>query len=258
MPTTGWLRQSNGSSQVIDLTDIGYIESALIRFKGVRKLTTVYEYNYGTSTIPPVPAGYEFDSWSASCSALCTNNTGSIISVRLTIHITDDYGGFSHTSGPHTEIAPGESAWLYIDYDSTNSNYLGRSVSMSCNAGTLSNKSTSTTTRGRSTGYVQTRNPRATVNGVQVQGPSSLGNGVITDWYPLNLIAGQSNTITYAISGSGQVDVEIVYNAASFKAFVYVNGVWQPVREAYAHVSGVWQPVKKIYAQQNGTWQLSK
>lgn len=259
--TTGWIRQNNGTSKVIDLSAIPRIENPKVRFRGVTAETgsqVTFNSNSGilSIVIPAPQAGSSFYNLHEIAGHVhITNETGRTINPILTLNTP--WGTYQDT----VAIPNGTWSGLYV-WGTTSSYYGGSTVSISVFADggdwvASLDADINASTRGIEYTYDNTRNPRATVNGVTANGPSSLGNNTVSAWYNLNLIAGQQNTVAYQISGSGVADVEISYEIPKMNMRYKIGGVWKQVTGIFYKVNGEWKEAEEGYIKENGIWKRS-
>jgi len=215
---TDWQTVEDGQTTQLDLTGVGVLEWARIRWRGRDTTKTEYQYPFNEvsdhqegagylrvdALFPSVPLGWELFRHRT------TVRIGSDTCNEWDVNVSEEYQGLKKiaqnqgtcTRGnvthywPEDESINGTSGvGVHLDYDYTLTvfayTYCKRDVSYG------------------------TANPQVTINTEVTTGPSSLDDEEVSEWYDLDgLSAGVVNDILHAIDSSETADYQIEYESA--------------------------------------------
>ena len=207
---TGWVAVQSGNVTQINLPG-GRIVSAKVRWRGKRR--TVESSDHATASAsgamaggniksqnlnaPTVPSGWDFSRQEARS----TVYAGASGSYTCLAQISPEQQYLSGTGTGATAVAMQSDSFKS---QSGHSVYHAQNYSWAFEVTTYYSKTT----------VYQTTSPRITINGQVTSGPSSLLDGVVSNWYDISgLVPGTIHQVLHTITGSNQADVqiEIVY-----------------------------------------------
>lgn len=202
--TTGFNPIQDRGKSVVDIEGTR-LESARVRWRGKNRVYNVYASTSGTWQCPaPWPGGFPL-STSVQAQVTFTTDPGVVVKAEHWLHLP--WGSIKTTEaeflGSHT----------FYGGDVSNSLYPGGTCMHTLNILQGSGQASNVSIAAYGIGQIheQTGALSVTVAGQTINGPASLDDGVVSDWYSLPGMALGQNELAHSIDGSAQADVEVEY-----------------------------------------------